>query len=75
MAEEQKFKTSVFGGFDKKNVVQYITNMMDEFNKKTDSLKKEYEDKIEQSNSIISDYESKYKVSVVQIENLKKKDS
>lgn len=73
MAEEQKFRTSVFGGFDKKNVVQYITKIMDEFNKKIDSLKKEYEDQIKQKNSIISDYESTYKVSIVQIENLKNK--
>lgn len=73
MAEEQKFRTSVFGGFDKKTVVQYIAGMMDEFNKKIDSLKKEYEDQINQKDSIISDYESRYKVSVVQIENLKNK--
>ncbi len=73
MAEEQKFRTSVFGGFDKKNVVQYITKMMDEFNEKIDLLKKEYEDQIKQRDSIISDYESRYKSSVIQIENLKNK--
>lgn len=73
MAEEQKFRTSVFGGFHKKNVVQYITKMMDEFNEKIDLLKKEYEDQIKQRNSIISDCECRYKASVVQIENLKNK--
>ena len=73
MTDEQKFRTSIFGGFDKKNVVQYITKMMDEFDKKIDLLKKEYEDKIEKSNAVISDYEAKCKVFVVQIENLKNK--
>ncbi len=73
MAEEQKFRTSVFGGFHKKNVVQYIAKMMDEFSEKIDLLKKGYEDQIKQKNSIISDYESRYKASVVQIENLKNK--
>lgn len=73
MAGEQKFRTSVFGGFHKKNVVQYITKMMDEFNEKIDLLKKEYEDQIKQRNSIISDCECRYKASVVQIENLKNK--
>ncbi len=73
MAEEQKFRTSVFGGFDKKNVVQYITNMMEKFDDEIDSLKKEYEAQIKQKDDAISDYESKYKKLLIQIQNLKNK--
>ncbi len=73
MAEEQKFRTSVFGGFDKKNVVQYITNMMEKFDVEIDSLKKEHEDQIKQKDAIISDFESKYKTALIQIQNLKNK--
>lgn len=73
MAEEQKFRTSVFGGFDKKNVVQYITDMVEKFNCEIDSLKKEHENQIEQKDAEISDYESKYKRSLIQIQNLKNK--
>ena len=73
MAEEQKFRTSVFGGFDKKNVVEYITNMVNKFNGEIDSLKKEYETQIKQKDSVIADYESRYKKSLVQIQNLKNK--
>ena len=73
MAEEQKFRTSVFGGFDKKNVVQYIANMMEKFDDEIDSLKKEYEAQIKQKDDAISDYESKYKKLLIQIQNLKNK--
>lgn len=73
MAEEQKFRTSVFGGFDKKNVVEYITNMVNKFNGEIDSLKKEYETQIKQKDSVIADYESRHKKSLVQIQNLKNK--
>lgn len=73
MAEEQKFRTSVFGGFDKKNVVQYITNMMEKFNGEIDSLRKEHKNQLKKKDDVISDYESKYKRSLIQIQNLKKK--
>ena len=70
MLESQKFKTVVFGGFDRGHVVRYITNMVSEFNSDLDSLKKEYESKIQQKDSEILEYEAKCKIFFTEVESL-----
>ena len=71
MLESQKFKTVVFGGFDRGHVVQYITNMASRFNSDIDLLKKDYESQIQQKNSEISEYEAKCKIFYAEARNLK----
>lgn len=56
--EDQNFKFSVFGGFNKKSVVDYVTKIVNNFNLEIENLKKGYEKQIEQKNSEIADLSS-----------------
>ena len=71
MLESQKFKTVVFGGFDRGHVVRYITNMASRFNSDVDLLKKDYESQIQQKDSEILEYEAKCKIFYAEIKNLR----
>lgn len=44
MSDKQIMKNSVFGGFKKKDVLEYINNLVNEYEKKIEDLKKEKED-------------------------------
>ena len=71
MLDGQKFKTVVFGGFDRRHVVQYITGMASRFNSDVESLKKGYESQIEKKDSEILEYEAKCEVFLAEIKNLR----
>ncbi len=71
MLESQKFKTVVFGGFDRGHVVSYITNMASRFNSDVDLLKKDYESQIQQKDSEILEYEAKCKIFYSEVKNLR----
>lgn len=71
MLESQKFKTVVFGGFDREHVVRYITNMVSRFNSDVDLLKKSYESQIQQKDSEILEYKAKCKIFYAEIKNLR----
>lgn len=51
--DEQNFKFSFFGGFNKKSVVDYVTKIVDSFNLDIENLKKDYENQLEQKNKKI----------------------
>lgn len=51
--DEQNFKSSFFGGFNKRSVVDYITKIVNGFNLEIENLKKDYEKQLEQKDKKI----------------------
>ncbi len=69
MVEEQKFKTKIFGGFEKKCVVDYIDSLMTKFKDEIKSLEQQHSSQLEE----LSKQKSQYKCLVVEIQRLKNK--
>ncbi len=67
---DQSFKMSIFGGFSKKSVVDYISKIVDDYNLEADNLKKEYEKKLELKDEMIADLSKKLELCEEQVKSL-----
>ncbi len=71
MVDSEQFKTSVFGGFDKQDVIDYIAELMQESETQRAELQQDFENRLQKNEQIIKNYEMRLKQAVVQRQSLR----
>ena len=69
--EEFMFKTVFFGGFNKQNVIKYVSEVVSKFEEEISNLKKDYEKKLAEKDGEILAKQTKCDMFSVELQNLK----
>lgn len=71
--DDSNFKVTMFGGFNKKSVVDYVTKLVNDFNLENEKLKENYSNKISQKDEQILKLTNDLKLRENEVKNLQVK--